>query len=183
MTSRWRRHPNPDYAHTGTIDQGQTVRCGAPRAIRRAPHFRKREPAFPAQGILPRSVSRLLSRSLRSRLAPAAIINLFTPTTENDRFNVYPANYKSDIRADSHAYLNNPTGIRDAAISDPALKTVANTFTRYTACLKFNAKKDGGNDYAGSKDDCRGIPGRPISSVHRQHKRTRNQTPKDFAPA
>ena len=36
------------------------------------------------------------------------------------------------------------------AISDPALKTVANT-TRYTACLKFNAKKDGSNDYAGAR--------------------------------
>ncbi|MGA7433625.1 MAG: hypothetical protein WBQ24_18475 [Xanthobacteraceae bacterium] len=70
-------------------------------------------------------------------------------TTEND-INVYPANYKSDILGAMHAYLNNPTGIRDAAISDPALKTVANT-TRYTACLKFNAKKDGGNDYAGAR--------------------------------
>jgi hypothetical protein len=70
-------------------------------------------------------------------------------TTEND-INVYPNNYKSDILGAMHAYLNNPTGIRDAAISDPALKTVANV-TRYTACLKFNAKKDSGNDYAGAR--------------------------------
>ena len=65
--------------------------------------------------------------------------------------NAYPANYKSDILAAMHAYLNNPTGIRDAEISDPALKSMGNT-TRYTACLKFNAKKDRGNDYAGVKE-------------------------------
>jgi hypothetical protein len=69
--------------------------------------------------------------------------------TENE-INIYPTNYKSDILGAMHAYLSNPTGIRDAAISDPALKTVANT-TRYTACLKFNAKKDGSNDYAGAR--------------------------------
>jgi hypothetical protein len=69
--------------------------------------------------------------------------------TESE-INVYPTNYKSDILGAMHAYLSNPTGIRDAAISDPALKTVANV-TRYTACLKFNAKKDGSNDYAGAR--------------------------------
>jgi hypothetical protein len=71
-------------------------------------------------------------------------------TTTESEINVYPTNYKSDILGAMHAYLNNPTGIRDAAISDPALKTVANT-TRYTVCVRFDAKKDGGNDYAGSR--------------------------------
>jgi hypothetical protein len=65
--------------------------------------------------------------------------------------NTYPANYKSDILGAMHAYLDNPTGIRDAAISDPALKTIGND-TRYTACLKFTAKKDRSNDYAGPKE-------------------------------
>ncbi len=65
--------------------------------------------------------------------------------------NTYPSNYKSDILAAMHAYLNNPTGIRDAALSEPALKTVGGT-TRYMACLKFNGKKNGGNDYAGVRE-------------------------------
>jgi hypothetical protein len=65
--------------------------------------------------------------------------------------NAYPANYKSDILGAMHAYLNDPTGIRDAALSEPALKTLGGT-TRYTACLKFNAKKNGSNDYAGAKE-------------------------------
>jgi hypothetical protein len=64
--------------------------------------------------------------------------------------NAYPANYKTDILGAMHAYLNNPTGIRDAAISEPAIKTVAGT-TRYMACLKFNAKKNA-TDYAGTKE-------------------------------
>ncbi|MGA9007698.1 MAG: hypothetical protein WB495_12650 [Xanthobacteraceae bacterium] len=71
-------------------------------------------------------------------------------TATESEINVYPTNYKSDILGAMHAYLSNPTGIRDAAISDPALKTVANV-TRYTACLKFNAKKDGSHDYAGAR--------------------------------
>jgi hypothetical protein len=63
--------------------------------------------------------------------------------------NAYPANYKTDILGAMHAYLNNPTGIREAAISEPAIKTVAG-MTRYMACLKFNAKKNVA-DYAGTK--------------------------------
>ena len=41
---------------------------------------------------------------------------------DDEGINAYPANYKSDILAAMHAYLNNPSGIRDAAISEPALK-------------------------------------------------------------
>ena len=49
-----------------------------------------------------------------------------------------------------HAYFNDPTGIRDAEISEPALRSINNT-TRYVVCLRFNAKKHGGG-YAGVKD-------------------------------
>jgi hypothetical protein len=54
--------------------------------------------------------------------------------------NAYPAHYKADILAAMHVYLNDPTGIRDAAIADPALKDTGDG-TRYTVCLKFSAKK------------------------------------------
>jgi hypothetical protein len=64
--------------------------------------------------------------------------------------NVYPTNYKSDILGAMHAYLNNPTGIRDAAISEPAIKTIGGT-ARYVVCLELNAKKNGSNDYAGMR--------------------------------
>jgi hypothetical protein len=49
-----------------------------------------------------------------------------------------------------HAYLNDPTGIRDAAIAEPALRTINNT-TRYVVCLRYNAKKRGGG-YASEKE-------------------------------
>ena len=49
-----------------------------------------------------------------------------------------------------HAYLSDPTGIRDAGIAEPALKAVGNA-PRYVVCVRFNAKKRG-NEYAGVKE-------------------------------
>jgi hypothetical protein len=75
---------------------------------------------------------------------------------EDDEANVYPGNYKPDILAAMHAYLNDPTGIRDAGISAPALKPVGGV-KRYVVCLRFNAKtrfdaKRNSTDYAGMKE-------------------------------
>ena len=75
---------------------------------------------------------------------------------DDDEINVYPTNYKADILAAMHVYLNDPTGIRDAGISDPALKPVGSG-KRYEVCLRFNAKtrldaKKGSADYAGVKE-------------------------------
>lgn len=69
--------------------------------------------------------------------------------SSDSALNVYPANYKSDILAAMHAYLNDPTGIRDAAIAQPALKPVASG-TRYVVCLRFDGKQNNGM-YAGDK--------------------------------
>jgi hypothetical protein len=72
-------------------------------------------------------------------------------TAANDPdINVFPANYKPDILGAMHAYLSDPTGIRDAGLSDPALKAVGGA-QRYVVCVRFNAKKRG-NDYAGVKE-------------------------------
>jgi hypothetical protein len=60
------------------------------------------------------------------------------------------ADYKREILGAMHAYFSDPTGIRDAAIAEPALKTIGNT-TRYVVCVRLNAKKRGGG-YAGVKD-------------------------------
>jgi hypothetical protein len=68
----------------------------------------------------------------------------------DDGANTYPANYKADILAAMHAYLNDPTGIRDAAISEPALKATGLN-SRYMVCLKFNPKKNA-TEYAGVKE-------------------------------
>lgn len=68
---------------------------------------------------------------------------------DDSEINVYPTNYKSDILAGMHAYLNDPTGIRDAAIAQPMLKSVG-AAAHYIVCLRFDGKQDDGT-YAGDK--------------------------------
>jgi hypothetical protein len=70
----------------------------------------------------------------------------------NPELNAVPANYRSEILAAMHAYLNDPTGVRDAAISEPALKAVGG-FQRYVVCLRFNPKKHGKDEAAHGKGD------------------------------
>ena len=53
--------------------------------------------------------------------------------------NVYPEQYRAEILAYQRSYLNDPTGIRSAGISRPALKNVG-VGDRYVACVRFNAK-------------------------------------------
>jgi hypothetical protein len=57
--------------------------------------------------------------------------------------NVYPEQYRGEILAYQRSYLNDPTGIRSAAISRPALKNVG-VGDRYVACVRFNAKGPNG---------------------------------------
>jgi hypothetical protein len=75
--------------------------------------------------------------------------HLFGGNDDDPGINAYPTNYKADILGGMHAYLNDPTGIRDAAISEPMLKPVGSD-TRYVVCVQFNGKLNG-NSYAGDK--------------------------------
>jgi hypothetical protein len=69
--------------------------------------------------------------------------------TTNSTANAFPVNYKSDLLAFYRTYLNDPTRVRDAAISEPMLKDIGPT-TRYVVCVRYNARK-GNGEYAGSK--------------------------------
>lgn len=70
----------------------------------------------------------------------------------SEEINAYPTNYKADVLAGMHAYLNDPTGIRDAGISEPVLKSASVTRpARYMACLRFNPKKTA-TVYEGSRE-------------------------------
>jgi hypothetical protein len=97
---------------------------------------------------------RLLSPLVGLTLVLAACAHDYRSTdpvpATDEQINVPPANYKTDILGAMHAYLSDPTGIRDAAISAPAVKPVGNS-QRYIACLRFNAKK-AGNTYTGVKE-------------------------------
>lgn len=59
--------------------------------------------------------------------------------------------YKADIVAFMHTYLNEPTGVRDAFISEPALRALEGV-DRYSVCLRYTARKGPGQPYAPSKD-------------------------------
>ena len=64
--------------------------------------------------------------------------------------NVFPTAYRVELLAYLRTYLNDPTGIREAAVSEPALKPVG-PGDRYVVCVRFNPKKAGGG-YAGAKE-------------------------------
>jgi hypothetical protein len=64
--------------------------------------------------------------------------------------NVFPDRYRAEILAYQRSYLNDPTGIRAAAITQPALRKVGSV-ERYVVCVRFNAKAAGGT-YAGVRD-------------------------------
>lgn len=72
------------------------------------------------------------------------------PTVMSGEPNVAPVNYKAEILAYMRNYLNDPTGVREAYITEPSLITVGGT-QRYVSCLRFNAKNSVGK-YEGSKD-------------------------------
>ena len=60
-------------------------------------------------------------------------------------------NYKADVVAFMHTYLNDPTGVKDAFMSEPALRTFENA-DRYAVCLRYTAHKGYGQPYGPSKD-------------------------------
>jgi hypothetical protein len=64
--------------------------------------------------------------------------------------NSFPTNYKADLIGLVRTSVGDPTNIRDAYISEPALKT-SGTENRYVVCVRFNAKGSDGR-YLGIKE-------------------------------
>jgi hypothetical protein len=67
-----------------------------------------------------------------------------------DGENIYPQAYKRDLLAFLRTYLNEPSGVRGAAVSAPVLKDVG-PGERYYTCVRYNERKSTGG-YAGPKD-------------------------------
>jgi hypothetical protein len=61
-----------------------------------------------------------------------------------------PISYRSDITAFMRTYLNDPTRIRNAAVSEPALKDFDGA-SRYVVCVRYNARNSAGQ-YAGPRE-------------------------------
>jgi len=69
--------------------------------------------------------------------------------------NTPPANWRADVLAYLKTYLNDPTGVRDAFISEPEIRAIGATgqraVERYRVCVRFNAKNSIGK-YEGRRD-------------------------------
>lgn len=68
----------------------------------------------------------------------------------------FPNNYKVEILAFMRTYLNNPVGVRDAAMADPVLRTVSGR-PRYIACLRFAERQSDGS-YREARERRSGAP-------------------------
>jgi hypothetical protein len=104
--------------------------------------------------------ARILNGALRALLPALALMlagctsyqkGLLEAHARNEAANkAVPLNYRGDIVSFMRTYLNDPTQVRAAFVSEPALRTLDHS-DRYTVCLRYNARKSDGQ-YAGSKD-------------------------------
>ena len=59
----------------------------------------------------------------------------------------FPFNYRTDLLAFLRSYLNNPVGVRDAAMAPPAQRTVGGRL-RYVICVNYTAMDGDGKPLA-----------------------------------
>jgi hypothetical protein len=62
----------------------------------------------------------------------------------DDRPQPFPGNYRSEIPAFMHTYLNNPVGVRDASMSEPAQRTIGGR-ARYVSCVRYSERQSDGS--------------------------------------
>jgi hypothetical protein len=56
----------------------------------------------------------------------------------------FPSNYRAEELAFMRTYLNNPVGVRDAAMAEPTLREVSGR-SRYVGCLRYTARDTEGS--------------------------------------
>jgi len=64
--------------------------------------------------------------------------------------NIMPVNYKQEILDTLMSSLPDPTNVREAFISEPALTTISKE-PHYTVCVRYNGRNEN-REYMGSKD-------------------------------
>ena len=73
------------------------------------------------------------------------------PSTETMQASrVFPANYKAELVAYLRTFLNDPTNVRNAYVSEPVLVRLQ-AEERYVNCVRFDAKSASGG-YRGTRD-------------------------------
>jgi hypothetical protein len=56
----------------------------------------------------------------------------------------FPNSYRPELLAFMRTYLNNPVGVHDAALAEPAQREVGGR-TRYVSCLRYAARESDGS--------------------------------------
>ena len=56
----------------------------------------------------------------------------------------FPNNYKAEVLAFMHTYLNNPVGVHGGAMAEPVQRTVGGRL-RYVSCLRFTPRESDGS--------------------------------------
>ena len=56
----------------------------------------------------------------------------------------FPNNYRAEVLAFMKTYLNNPVGVHDAAMAEPAQRTVGGRL-RYVSCLRYTPRESDGS--------------------------------------
>lgn len=64
-------------------------------------------------------------------------------TADTNANQPFPTDYRTEMLAFLHTYLNNPVGVREAVIAEPVQRTVGGR-VRYVSCLKFAERQSDG---------------------------------------
>jgi hypothetical protein len=101
--------------------------------------------------------SRVVRKAIAAWLLSAVLLTGCTaPEEKKVEENLYPQGYRTEIIEYLHKELPDPSGIRDAFVSEPALVSVG-AGQRYVVCLRFDpkeapAKKGEPAKYAGLRE-------------------------------
>jgi hypothetical protein len=90
------------------------------------------------------SAKRLTILLLPVALAACADGRSFSLFGDRDTPQSFPENYRPELLAFMKTYLNNPVGVRDAALGEPVMREV-NGRTRYITCLRYSARESDGS--------------------------------------
>ena len=117
--------------------------------------YRRREPEM---GAALRPLASLLAIVLGLTLAHCASNYEVSPEVRKAEWeakNIYPAAYRAEIIAYLRNYLNDPTNVRDAMVSEPMLKPMG-LGNRFVSCVRFASRHGSDGNAAGGRENAVG---------------------------
>jgi len=62
----------------------------------------------------------------------------------NDAIQPFPSNYRTELVAFMHTYLNNPVAVHEATLAEPVQRTIGGR-SRYVSCVRFAERQADGS--------------------------------------